>query len=944
MVTLLVALPSLQAQTPPAPAPAAPAAAPAEGDITAMLKSAMAAFDGGDFPQAITGLNQVLKEIDPKSPQVEAITFSLGAAYFNTKQYPEAIATFKSFVEKFPTSQRRNEAIFATGQAQLLSGDQAGGAATLKTLENVPGMRDQALIFGANAAKAAGNNPEAIATLEKLTSGGIRNSLTAKGAIILADLYIEAGDTDKASALINKLQSNLRFVENIVGLDSLTLRLGDKLFENKDYAGALEAFRRVRLKEEIIEAQQRRIADMEASAERLQQDIKRDPAKAPQNAAALTQIRADIEASKKQLADFQNLPPILGPLYLRMARAFAEQGQPWESIVVYEALLKQIPTGKDREPVLFALVATNGDVNQPAAALQRADDYLKEFPAGPNVGLVKYLRGMIAVQSGDTKNGETWLTELTNDTTLKPELAQQVLLSLANIKFSQGRFPDAIADYRKFIERYPSAGQSGELTEEAVYRIAIANLFDGKFEEAIKNLNEYLAKYPSGAFRGDAKYRLAYCSFAAQDHQAVIDQCLAWEKEFPDDNQLGEVASLLGDAYVAKGQSNEAVEAYKRSYTHAATDQVLNYSIFEAAKLMQQQGRWADIATMFEDFVRSKPDHPTTLAAMFWIGKAKARDGKPDEAKQFLAENIKKFIDDPSREPVEEMLAQLAQLTAKRKRPPLPAPGATPAPAPAQPDPAVELEGLLAFARDTPTAEARALFAKSELARFRRQPEEQQALLKKVADFKPEDLSPPLLGVAGDYLLDAGELDHAAALYKYLLDYYPKSPFIDFAYAGLGEVAYEKGEYDKALTYFNDGTQKIAPNSKLAALTLGRAKAMLALNRDDEAKPIFELVAQTREWRGEPTAESVFSLGEIQRKKGNWAEANAFYQRVFVTYRKFTKWVAKSYLQSAEMFVKLGKNQEAMKTLSEMLRDEKLAQLPEAATARERLKQLSPQS
>ena len=55
-----------------------------------------------------------------------------------------------------------------------------------------------------------------------------------------------------------------------------------------------------------------------------------------------------------------------------------------------------------------------------------------------------------------------------------------------------------------------------------------------------------------------------------------------------------------------------------------------------------------------------------------------------------------------------------------------------------------------------------------------------------------------------------------------------------------------------------------------------------------------------REWRGESTAYSVYSLGEIEAQRQHWAEANAYYQRVYVGYQNFLPWVAKAYIPSGE--------------------------------------------
>src|SRR5205085_11252651 len=115
---------------------------------------------------------------------------------------------------------------------------------------------------------------------------------------------------------------------------------------------------------------------------------------------------------------------------------------------------------------------------------------------------------------------------------------------------------------------------------------------------------------------------------------------------------------------------------------------------------------------------KDKPDNSTVVSAIYWIGKAKAHEGKTDEAKKLAADTIKKYISDPSREAVEQLITQLAQLCVKKK--PLVAgiddlgQGQTTAAAPGSPipattDPGAELDGLLAAAanEDSPTARAR---------------------------------------------------------------------------------------------------------------------------------------------------------------------------------------------------------------------------------------------
>jgi hypothetical protein len=80
-------------------------------------------------------------------------------------------------------------------------------------------------------------------------------------------------------------------------------------------------------------------------------------------------------------------------------------------------------------------------------------------------------------------------------------------------------------------------------------------------------------------------------------------------------------------------------------------------------------------------------------------------------------------------------------------------------------DPTIELEALLGDAAndEKPTAKARILYAAAEVARLRRQLDAEEKQIGAIAEaFKPEDLSPMLLGRVGDYLLAKGKPDDAA--------------------------------------------------------------------------------------------------------------------------------------------------------------------------------------
>jgi len=69
---------------------------------------------------------------------------------------------------------------------------------------------------------------------------------------------------------------------------------------------------------------------------------------------------------------------------------------------------------------------------------------------------------------------------------------------------------------------------------------------------------------------------------------------------------------------------------------------------------------------------------------------------------------------------------------------------------------------------------------------------------------------------------------------------------LDLAYNGLGKVAYQTKDYQKALRLFSEAVDKVGAQQKLKDVTVGRGKTLLAINRLDEAKKIFEQGASAR--------------------------------------------------------------------------------------------------
>ena len=947
----------------------------AEDSPEEIFKQGGTAFQAGDFAGAAKKFEAVLG-MGPQGENLELILFTLAATYYNQKDLPKSEEYFKRVVTEFPNGKQKSKALVSLSQIQSQSGRKAEAAKSLEQAAECGGdLGDRARFAQVSLLMEAGKTDEAVKVLQKLIAAGIKDDQSVQAAMALTEIEAKRGNLDEALKLLDRLQAASNIIDNPLQLDMLAVRIGDGLLAKGERQKALRMYAIVRPQDVVTSLQKDRIATMEKTILDNKASLQTNPKAFMEVNAANARIAKDIEDLKKSLDQYAKLPDTTSAIRLRQVKAYDELDLKWETILIWENLLG----GKDpkiREDALFSIASAYCALVRPDDAVPALDRYMGEYPSGKYASQAGFLKGAVALEAGDFAKAETVFSTALEKAPDSP-LAGDMQFLMGNTQFAQAADPEkkdkykqAIESYKKYLAKYPS----GRFAEEAQYRLPLCYFMIGGQEgytKALEGFQAFVKKNPQAQYAGDSEYRIALCYNAAEKYDEVIKRCDEWRSKHGGEPMQAEVMALQGDAYAAKEMPAESAAAYRKSVDLSDSEEVLKYSLFEANKQYQKLNRWDEIADMFSLFASRHPDHPAATAAVYWVSKAKIKDGKAEEAKQYLAETILKTINDRKKDAVEQLLAQLAQTCSKRIRPPLVAkegaPAATPAPsapastnavagqeAPPRPTPAptppydadadfakyLDEEKVAAVGTNS-LAKARLRYAQAELAGFTKRQERQKELMASIyREFPADQLSAMLLAQCGEIALEKGELDKSEAFYKELMTSFPKSDLLEYAYCGMGEVSLARDQPAEALRWFDDAVEKANADAKLAQVTYGKGKAQLGMGKLDAAKKTFEEVAGNKEWRGEVTARALLSLGELEEKRGNTAAAIQYYQRVFVAYQRYPDVVVTAYLKAADGFIKLGEPAKAAAHLREMLSKPRLAQIPRAAEARKKLEGL----
>jgi TolA-binding protein len=956
----------------------APAQAPAakEEDMGAvfgaMYKKAMESFAKGEFKECIEGLKEMIAK-GAEGPGLESVRFTIGSALFNQKDYKGAKEAFELYLKEYPAGTKVLEASTAVGQCMMNLGDKAGALKSFAELAQKPGAnKERMVLVQANLLTELKKKEEAIALLRPTVNALLPTDESVQIAALLAELEVEAGNVENSFKLLDLLYGRFDVVENPLQVNALAFKIGDALRLKKEFKLAVRAYNLVQRKEDVLLLQREKLLRLKARYDANIASLSKNPERLAEVQKINSDIKALFDDGTRVLGEVEQAEDYAIPLRTRQAAVYLELKRHWNVIVLFEALLKSgNPKPEERENMEFTILMSHAELKNSKELDQSIDRYLKEFPAGKYLPQVNYFKGTQLMSANDLEGAETLFgTAIKNKTA--GENHESILFLLGNIRYELQLWDKALETYDEYRKQYPK----GESFEEALYRKSLCYFFKGDFEKALPSLSDYVKEHPDGQFAPDAGFRIAACYMAAERPKEVIQRCLEWEKSFGFHKLMPEVLSLLGDAYVAIDKRAEAADAYFRALQLNASDEVLNYVLFEANKQYQKLGQWDKSVELFKNFIERNPKHPAVVASMYWLARALVKEGKPEEGKAFLSEKIYSFINDRASDAVEQLLTQLAQMCSKKPRPvpvakpvegakveggtsvasaaapapaPAPAEGAaaaastpegTPAPAPPPFDPDAELAKYLSAkkAGGTPLVNARVLFARSELARMTRRPKEADELVDRIgAEFAPRDLGAALLARTGDRLLELKNIAKAEAIYRELMAAFPKSELLDYAYNGLGQMALQKGDAEGALKWFNEAIEKVGADVKLRDVTLGKGRALLQLGKLDDAKAIFEQVAATKEWRGPVTADAMYLLGEVAFQKKDFQLGLQFFQKVVLAYQRYPQPVAKSYLRAADCYEKLGDAENAKAQLREMVSKEKLAGLAELEQAKTRL-------
>ena len=617
-----------------------------------------AAMTRRDFKSAVTSFDQIINNY-PSTPNLDEVRLDAGLAYLYTGDYDKAIDRLtKETLDKAP-AQYRAAALYYTGYAQLLGTGKLTDAAAKKAAFTQSIATNTKLVAYATATPSTDNHTylelgyynralgyeyiDDLANAEKDVStllAQFGSSLQKPDyLVLLGNLYaqeaneaIQAKKSDDVirAAATNAIQAFDQAAQDpnaLVQANDAKLAKAETLYllasmnptDPAGYQRALEAFREVKRKADLIQFQQQNVDNLRAANSTALQGG---------GAAAATENSRIIERESGRLETLKNEPDPVIEALIRIAQCYNSMQQGDEARTVLHRLASADLTPDQHQQVDFALIYSYVLGGQSAKADQALTAYLAKHPGDPSAEGISVQIGTSLLKRHDSTGALAQADRSLKDFPKGRYVADAIQLKVEALT-ALGRMDEATTVGDTFIKEHPDSPNAVGIILSRAQRQTAAGDLQGALD-SYKKVSD-TGNTPEIKAAGNAGYIQTLESLGKFDD--VIQATKDFEAKYPNSPELPSVLVMGGVAMDQKHDPGAVAalqdEAKKFPDDTSTSPFALNYIV----NIYQHAGQTAQMAQAADDLKKAFPtDYAMLEQAAETVSDTYVKEKKFDQA------------------------------------------------------------------------------------------------------------------------------------------------------------------------------------------------------------------------------------------------------------------------------------------------------------------------
>jgi TolA-binding protein len=851
--------------------------------------------------------------------------FQIGVCQLQAGKYIFAAESFESFIKAYPDDSSASPAALLAAEAYALQQDWPAAEKAARPLPADKRLDDKRQLTAyqilSEALYRQQKWKEATVPLLELFSRTDREETRSSAALMLTVCYAKSGDSDNLYKFLPYCGESVR---QDAGLNMALIETGDTKCADGDYQNALKLYQMVFMKEALIAHYERQMEKVEKFLD--QPFVQRVGAtrSAYDEELRLKQVQYDRMAEQfktlKAGADYDI------DIALRTARCYAGLQSNEVAYAIYKDVYTKAPDHELAEESRFRAFMLLLTVPQKQeAALSEGQAYLERYPANKYTDEVTLNLTQLLLASGKLSEAQA-----TGQKALQMNpghrFADQVKYLLAFIDFQKQDYESAKAAFSEIPVRWPSSTYA----EASEYWKAMCCLFLAQYDEAIAAFENYLKNpaYPKQAFGEEAAYRLGVALYGRKDFPGAGKAFRRFLDDHPASTLRSEALCMLGDLHAANGGFESALDCYGKGLDAAANKAQVNYAVFQTAMVYERQKNYPAIIELMEKYIGDRGEQGNPAGAGLWRGKAYKAMNQYSKAVSTYMDTVVRSGSNPANDNVDMILRELVKEFKSAQ-------GQT-----------HQTELLNTFTDALRQAQTRGeetlvLRLQTLFAYITDGAEKDSYISAVLKEDRLEKSGALTLLLLAEESLRRREYERVYKVCDYFSGVFKSSDFTPDVMNCKLTALVQEAKYPAAVALAAEITGRFGSRLQTGLTRKLKADALRLSKQYDAAVKTYSELFAMREWRGPLIPESLYRIGCCLESQGKSDEAFAFFQRVYVLYEGYADWSAKAYEGSVRCLEKLGRRDDVLKTLREMLANADIAATPEGQRAEVLLNKLS---
>jgi len=742
---------------------------------------------------------------------------------------------------------------------------------------------------------------------------------------------VEAERFDDALAIFRERSVEISSdAPDLISTQLLGVRLGAAFLDLERYHDAIICFQRIWSRDRLLRMQRERIDAL----------TRGQAVAAADGGIEAARIAGEIESAKRELTAMEENEGFDAAVRFRMAQAWLSLGRYHEAATVLEAMLETLPPDPVVEAAALPLMQCWLQAGRWLKAEETAALYEEKFAP---TDLAKHHPDILLLLATAREADARYLEGAETCASLVLRFPESPQAPIAAFKEAFLRLMgEDLETGLRLLEEFPKRHAGHPLEEDAAYwrgeALALLERHD-EAREALSSFLNALEKNPewSGESREGARFRHAFCRFAAGDYEGARPELAAFLAAHPDGIYADEARLLLGDALGGLGELEDALDSYRAIRKESA--RFYEDGIFKQVKILRLTEAWEEAESLLQSFLESHPQSPRVAEAVSEIGRLRQATGREREAIEIWWDAAISLGNNAEQSAVEDLFDQLGRLHRG--------------------DQALQSAYLarLAALIDEFSAKqegnelllCRLLWARGRFLQREDRGGFREAMTAASRLFDPKSHNPRLGVDIAEALLDAGLSTDAAELLREIRRWNPRMLEKDRLFATLLRIELMHGDpadpsrQAAALEHADRFLREsIAPPPALRATVLLEKARLLLASGDptaiDEARNLLRDLQGDRAVPARLRAEAFLEAGK-SHDATDPGSAAPYFERVYVAFGGFHDLASQAYEARARCLMRLGLRAEAREVIADWLARDWLEEHPDALETARRLEQ-----